>query len=877
MVRFFAVLVRPLVWFALAVLMATASAAAPAPEKRVALVIGIDDYPEIGPLHNPVRDAQAIEATLKGLGFKVVLETDRTKRRLIAALDGFVEDYKGAELVLVFFAGHGVQIGGRNFLLTTDTTAGSAAELESSSLSLDEVFTRIAKVSARRIVLLDACRNDPTQAVIADPDHPIAPGLGRIGSADGSLYAFATAPGVTASDGTGDHSPFTAAVLAHFDKAGLELRSLLTLVRMEVYERSRGQQLPYVEDALPGTVFFDAKGEPLTERDRLLLAMAGIDNETRAQVESVAAQYDVPLAPLYGALVAAQLTLTQVDFATRLKVLNQAAEEFIKLRNDLNTLASSDPSVGQLRAQAERDLSNGNFESARAALTQAIEIDRNSGEQLETRLRERNLSEAASRSIRAGIARSHLEYRTAAADLSAAADLAERWDKPVAWTYRKNQAELLQLQGDEFGEKAALTDALDVNRRALALAPRADRPDDWALTQHQSGNILEVLGSRDNSAPRFEEALEAYRQALEVRTRDHAPLLWASTQNNIGIALWMLGLIENDTARLEQALAAFQQALLERARDKGGVEWAQTQSNLGVVLRALGERETGTARLEQAIAAYRQALQERTRARVPLEWAQTQNNLGNALVALGERADDVARFEQAVAAFRRALLERTRERVPLDWAATQYNLGVALSSLGERESGSAHLEEAVAAYRLALQERTRASEPLNWAVTQSNLADALRLIGERETGAERLTESISTYRDALLVLTRERSPQPWAETENGLGISLRLLGERESGTDRLEEAIAAFRAALLVRTREREPSDWAHSMLSWAIAEKAVAGRSSADERTRRLTKARQLAADALAAYQENGTPRELAAAQKVVADIAGEMAGGSP
>ena len=412
-------------------------------------------------------------------------------------------------------------------------------------------------------MLLDACRNDPTQAVIADPDKAVTPGLGRIGTADGSLYAFATAPGVTASDGTGDHSPFSSAMLAHFGKAGLELRSILTLVRMEVYERSRGQQLPYVEDALPGTVFFDTKGEPLTERDRLLMAMAGIDSDTRAQIESVAAEYDVPLAPLYGALVAAQLSLGQIDFATRQKVLKQAAEEFIKLRNDLATLASSDPAVAQLRAQAERDLSNGNFETARGALTQAIDLDRNSGEQLEARLRERNLSEAASRSIRAGIARSHLEYRDAAADFSAAADLTERWDRAVAWSYRKIQADVLQLQGEQFGERAALREAIEVNRRALTLTPRAERQDDWALTQHQHGNILEVLAGREQSARRFEQALDAYNLALEVRTREHAPLLWASTQNNIGIALWMLGLIENDTVRLERALVAFQLTLLD--------------------------------------------------------------------------------------------------------------------------------------------------------------------------------------------------------------------------------------------------------------------------------------------------------------------------
>jgi uncharacterized caspase-like protein len=253
MVRFSAVLVRALLGLALA--FAAGLAAAPA-DKRVALIIGIDDYPNVGPLNNPVRDAQAMEVLLKGLGFRVEIATNRSKRRLIDALEAFAEDHRGAELVLVFFAGHGVQIGGRNYLLAADTRAGSAAELEATAVALDDIVARIAKVAPRRIVLLDACRNDPTRNVIADPDHPVVPGLGRIGDADGSVYAFATAPGVTASDGSGEHSPFSAAVLTHFGKAGLELRSLLTLVRMEVYERSRGQQLPYVEDALPGTVFF---------------------------------------------------------------------------------------------------------------------------------------------------------------------------------------------------------------------------------------------------------------------------------------------------------------------------------------------------------------------------------------------------------------------------------------------------------------------------------------------------------------------------------------------------------------------------------------------------------------------------------------------
>ncbi len=105
-------------------------------------------------------------------------------------------------------------------------------------MPLDEIFDRASRVAPRRIILLDACRNDPFTNVIADPSHPVSLGLGRVGQSDGAVYAFATAPGKTASDGTGENSPFTEALVKHFRKPGLELRSLLTLVQMEVYERT---------------------------------------------------------------------------------------------------------------------------------------------------------------------------------------------------------------------------------------------------------------------------------------------------------------------------------------------------------------------------------------------------------------------------------------------------------------------------------------------------------------------------------------------------------------------------------------------------------------------------------------------------------------
>jgi uncharacterized caspase-like protein len=819
-------------------------------EKRVALVIGIGDYETARKLSNPVSDARAVETALKALGFKVVVETDRNSRRLSAALDEFAEENKGADLALVFFAGHGVQAGGRNFLLPTDAKTDSASALEASSLSLERVFTRLAEIAPKRIILLDACRNDPFGkpgaaggrggGTIVGKGSDNAPqaksspgviqfGLGRVGRADGAVYGFATAPGTTASDGDGANSPFTAALAAHLGQAGLEFGSVMKLVQMEVYERTRGRQLPYIEDALPDLVFADTKGEPLPERDLLLLAIAKIDNDTRAQVERIAAASDMPLAPLYGALLAAKAGPSEAD--AREKRLARAAEDFVKVRNDLKTLESSDPEVAALRKQAEQQLSLGAFDAARAALTQAIDVDRNSGERLETRLKERNLSEAASRAARAGVSRTRLEYRVAAADLAAAAALAERWDKQLAWRYVVYQGSDLTSQGDEFGDNSALSEAISTINHALALAPHEERPQDWALTQNNLGLALEVLGDRESGTDRLEEAVAAYRAALLERTRERVPLDWAATQNNLGNALQRLGDRESGTARLEEAVAAFRAALLERTRERVPLDWAGTQNNLGNALQRLGDRESGTDRLEEAVAAYRAALLESTRERVPLVWATTQNNLGSALQVLGERESGTARLEEAVIAFRAALLENTRERVPLVWATTQNNLGNALVRLGDRESGTARLEEAVAAYRAVLLESTRERVPLDWAGTQNNLGVALTSLGDRESGTARLEEAVAAFRAALLERTRERVPLVWATTQNNLGYALQRLGDRENGTARLEEAVAAYRAALLEITRERVPRDWATTQNNLGSALQSLGDRESGTAR----------------------------------------------
>ena len=406
------------------------SAAASA-ERRVALVIGDDDYRTIRKLGNAVDDARSIEAMLEKLGFDVTLETDRDLRRMRRALDDFREDGKGADVALVFFAGHGAEISGDNRLLPVDADAASAETLKATTLPLDEVREAVAAVSSVGLIILDACRNDPFAAATADgsgrgavsiaADNEVTPGLGRVGKAENILFAFSAAPGETAADGSDGHSPFAAALVKYLGTDGLEIRSALTLVQQEVYDLSRGKQLPYVESGLPRLFFAATTRDQLPERERLLLAMADVTPDIRAEVEQIASERDMPLAPLYGALIGTDAA--RLDDAERRQKLGEAADAFVKVRQEMQTLASADPEVARLRGNAEQQLALGAFDTARNELAEAAEIDSSSRDKLKANYVERTLSEAATRYISGGAAKADLRYDLAIADLEKAAAL----------------------------------------------------------------------------------------------------------------------------------------------------------------------------------------------------------------------------------------------------------------------------------------------------------------------------------------------------------------------------------------------------------------------------------------------------------------------
>jgi formylglycine-generating enzyme required for sulfatase activity len=217
--------------------------------KRVALVIGNADY-RIGRLANPVNDAEAVaEAFDKQLKFAtVLLRKDLKLDAFRAALRELARAARGAELGVIFFAGHGIEMGGRNFLIPTDAVLASASDIDLEAVALDTVLRQLDGVTRLRLVILDACRSNPFPAATRG-----SRGLARIEPADGgTLIAYAAKDGTTADDGKDRHSPFTTALLKRIVTPGLDVRRVFGYVSDDVLAATNKAQEPFLYGRLGG-------------------------------------------------------------------------------------------------------------------------------------------------------------------------------------------------------------------------------------------------------------------------------------------------------------------------------------------------------------------------------------------------------------------------------------------------------------------------------------------------------------------------------------------------------------------------------------------------------------------------------------------------
>jgi uncharacterized caspase-like protein len=234
---------------------------------RVALVIGNGAYEQAGRLANPVRDAEAMAVVLETLGFDVILRTDVDRRGADQAMDEFIRAADGAELALFYFAGHGIQIGGENFILPTDVSAESEWSLRSSAIEAQRVVSEMERLPGVSIAILDACRDNPLVDAIASTSRSVGAsrGLGRMRlTGRGAIIAFAAAAGDTAADGSGEHSPFTAALLKEIGEPNVEVGLMFRRVARRVRDETSGEQQPELLVRLVDEVYLNGTAPPVT-------------------------------------------------------------------------------------------------------------------------------------------------------------------------------------------------------------------------------------------------------------------------------------------------------------------------------------------------------------------------------------------------------------------------------------------------------------------------------------------------------------------------------------------------------------------------------------------------------------------------------------
>lgn len=235
---------------------------------RVALVLGMGAYQTIAPLDNTLNDAKDMAKTLDSIGFDVTLALDATADQLHQLLEDFAFRSETADLALIYYAGHGIEVQGENFLIPVDANVQSNRDVQRQSVSLKQMLTAVERARKMRIVILDSCRDNPlgdsidltevvkVETVKADEATRGGGGLAAANPERGTLVAFAAKDGQVALDGANSNSPYARALMEKMVKPGLEISLMFRQVRDRVLEETGNLQEPHTYGSLTGVPFY---------------------------------------------------------------------------------------------------------------------------------------------------------------------------------------------------------------------------------------------------------------------------------------------------------------------------------------------------------------------------------------------------------------------------------------------------------------------------------------------------------------------------------------------------------------------------------------------------------------------------------------------
>ena len=236
-------------------------------QRRVALVLGNAAYRNVPALANPVEDAKAVVAKLEQLDFEVVSGFDLTKLETQETIARFAKEVRGADVALFFYAGHGMQVAGSNYLLPVDAALEDETSLDFEAVQVNFILRQMSRETQTRLVFLDACRDNPLAKTFGETtgSADVSSGLAEIQiekSGKGTLIAFATSPNEVAFDGVGKHSPFSNALLAHLGEPNLAVTAAMTRVTGDVVKATDGLQRPWVNLSLTDDLVLNPVAQP---------------------------------------------------------------------------------------------------------------------------------------------------------------------------------------------------------------------------------------------------------------------------------------------------------------------------------------------------------------------------------------------------------------------------------------------------------------------------------------------------------------------------------------------------------------------------------------------------------------------------------------
>ena len=325
-----------------------------AAEQRVALVIGNGSYRSVPELRNSRNDADDISEQLKRLGFAVIDGRDLDRSAMQTALSRFAQRLRGSEAGLVYYSGHGLQINGQNFLVPVDLKLDDGAFTPFEMVKLDDVVEALSYTDGVRLLVLDACRDNPFANSLAQNKGSrgasMTRGLAKIERSQGMLIAYSTQPNAVAADGTGRNSPFTAALVREMQVPGLEVATVFRRVAVNVNRETAGAQTPELSVSLLQDFYLNPQESDVSAWQRLGPSASVADLKTFIAKFPTSVMVD-----------AARARLEAIENANeRERLVREYAEKERRLRQQLETVEAgyrkAASELAERREREERDL-----------------------------------------------------------------------------------------------------------------------------------------------------------------------------------------------------------------------------------------------------------------------------------------------------------------------------------------------------------------------------------------------------------------------------------------------------------------------------------------------------------------------------------------